>query len=156
MRILMATAAKLMCKLLLEVAARVTFFTNDAAMPATQREVGQIMVERAARDSSPAFSIVTLRARISKAAAMRVLMARRAIGKLQPGVLHEGCTRFIAHLLACCLFEVTLRTRNTSVLAREHKLRALVRKFCRGLPCSEVVATFTCGAKLPAMFISMT
>lgn len=51
---------------------------------------------------------------------------------------------------------MTFRACDLFVLSREHELRALVRKFCRGLPAGVIVATRAIFTQLPAMLIAMT
>lgn len=114
------------------------------------------MIECAACDFFPAFGVVTLRTLISKTAAMRVLMTRRAVRKRQTGVLHKRRNRFIAGFFARRFFEMTLRARHEFMPAREHELRALVRKFCRGFPAGVVMTTRAIFTKLAAMLIAMT
>lgn len=51
---------------------------------------------------------------------------------------------------------MTLDARDIFVLAREHKLRAIMRKFCRRLPASEIMAALASRTQLSAMLVRMT
>lgn len=81
MFIAMAIAAELMRQVLFEIAARMAFFTGHAGVPSAQREIGQIMVERAAPNAFPTLGRMACRAAVAKTALVRVLMARNAISK---------------------------------------------------------------------------
>jgi type III secretory pathway component EscU len=88
--VLMAISTKLMRQFLFEIAANVALLTLDAPVLAAQREVRQIVVESAGCYSFPIFGCMALYTVVAETAAMRVLMARNAIGKLQAGILHES------------------------------------------------------------------
>lgn len=78
-RILMAIAAELMRQFLFKISANVASFTEHFDMLAAQREIRQIMIERAGWNLFPIFRGVAFFAVIAESAAMRVLMARNAI-----------------------------------------------------------------------------
>ena len=156
MHVFMTIAAGLMRNFLFEVAARMALLARERAMLAAQRKIRHVMIKNAAANEIPSFGRMTLRTRISKTAAMRILMARRAIRKRQTGVLHKRGDRFIADFFARRFFEMTFRARHEFMPAREHELRALVRKFCRGFPAREVMTTRAIFTKLAAMLIGMT
>lgn len=51
---------------------------------------------------------------------------------------------------------MTFGARDVFVFAREHELRALMRKFCSRFPAGEIMATLTSRAELSAMLVRMT
>lgn len=51
---------------------------------------------------------------------------------------------------------MTLDARNVFVLAGEHKLRLIMRKFCRRFPNSEIMAALASRTQLSAMLVRMT
>jgi hypothetical protein len=156
MHVLMAIAAKLMRQLLFEITAGVAFFASDLAMPATQWESGQIMIESAAANVFPTFGRMALRAGVAETAAMRILVARCAIRKRYAGVLHKCSDRLVANFFSRRLFGVTLGARDVLVFARKHESRAFMHKFCRWFPTREIMTAFARCAELPAMLVCMT
>lgn len=152
----MAIAARLVRDLPFKITAGVTFFTGDIAMPATQWERRQIMIESAAANISPTLRRVAFRAGVAEAAAMWILVARCAIRKRHAGILHKCRDRLIPHFFSRRLFGVTFGAGDIFMFPREHELYAVMRKFCRWCPTCKIMAAFTRGAELPAMLIRMT
>lgn len=157
MHVLVAIATELVRQLLFEIAGNVAFFTFHLAMPAAQRKVRHIMIECAhAGNLHPAFRVMAFHAIEPEAAAMRILMARNAIGKRQPGVLYKNRNRLVALFLPSFFFKMAFGARYLFMPAGEQKLRLIVGKFRRRFPCREVVTTLARIAKLPTMLIPVT
>lgn len=154
-RISMAVAAALMRHLLFEITAVVAFLARNIAVPAAQWKSRHIVVEGTAANSFPAFGSVTLFAITAKTAAMRISVTRRAVGKLEAGVLHKGGNIFFPNFLARRLLRMTFDAGDIFMLACEHELRAFMRKFCRRFPAGKIMAALAGGAELPAMLVGM-
>lgn len=105
----MAIGAQLMGNLLFEIAAAMAFLATDVHMFAAQREIRQIMIEPIARHALPSLGAVAARTVLAESAAMRILMARRAIAEIQAGELRKGRDFFIANFFRCRFFAMALR-----------------------------------------------
>jgi hypothetical protein len=124
--IVMTVGAKLMGDLLFEIAAPVTLLATHRHVPATQREICQIMIEAVARHVLPAAVVVTTDAVLAKAAAVRILMAWDAIGKIQPGEFCECRHLFLADFFRRGLFSMAFYAGHLLVAADQLELRAIV------------------------------
>jgi hypothetical protein len=155
-RISMAITAELVRHLLFEIAASVAFLASNISMPAPQWEIRQIVIKRPAANIFPALGRMTLFAFIAKTSTMRILVAWCAISKRYTGILHKCGNRLVANFFSRRLFGVAFVARDTFVLAREHELRAIMRKFCSRFPAGEIMAALTSRIKLSAMLVRMT
>jgi len=138
-RILMTVAAHAVCQAFFEIASAMAFLATHVQMPAAQRKCCQVMIEGALANARPAFCGMACRAGIAETSVMRIAMAWCAIRKRQASILHKSRDRFIANFLGGGLFQMAFAAGRRLMPAGEQKLRLRVRKFCRGLPCCEIV-----------------
>jgi len=155
MRILMAIYTERMSGLVAKMAVRMALLTRNLAMLAVQGEIRQVMIERTAGNVLPTLRVVALHAILAEAAAMRILMTRRAIVELETVEFCECCNRFVAHLLTRPNFRMAFATRNGLMPAGEAKPGAIVRELGRRFPSLLAVAFLAGSAELATMLVCM-